>query len=352
MTIFVRENIEDNMEEEKKLYPMRILPIVDEYNWGSEEFKLADLGYRDSLVAEGWLAANNISEIMDMYMDRVVGDAVFETYGRQFPFEIKYLKVKGKLPLMVHPADELAAQRYDFLGKEKFWYVVRAGKDASLMLGWKKDTNAGEVYDKCLDGSVADILNIVAPIPGQAYRIAPGTVHAACGDIEIAEVSQSSPLDFCLCGWGEPVSPDQFDENLNLVDALDFINYKKSEAATLRGTEQSGGALQLVKLPQFSVNKIKLIAPLKIQADAQDTPVCYLCLKGEANIEHTADAIGSVNQLIKEGQTVLVPAEIDSYSIAPTKQGTELLEILVEPFETQDPYINPDAAPQLDDDEQ
>ena len=41
------------MEETKKLYPIKFCTIQDEYNWGHEEFKLADLGYKDSLVREG-----------------------------------------------------------------------------------------------------------------------------------------------------------------------------------------------------------------------------------------------------------------------------------------------------------
>ena len=49
------------MTEERKLYPLRFCSILDEYVWGKDEFILADLGYRDSLVKDGWLAANTIS---------------------------------------------------------------------------------------------------------------------------------------------------------------------------------------------------------------------------------------------------------------------------------------------------
>ncbi len=59
--------------EEKKLYPLAFCSLADEYGWGTDEFLLADLGYRDSLIREGWLAGNAISEIMDTYLDRVVG---------------------------------------------------------------------------------------------------------------------------------------------------------------------------------------------------------------------------------------------------------------------------------------
>ena len=106
------------MDEEKKLYPFKFCTLQDEYPWGSETFSLADLGYRDSLVREGWLAGNSIAEVMDTYLDRVVGDEVYNYYGRQFPICVKHLCVHGRMPLRVHPDDETAAQRYDFLGKE------------------------------------------------------------------------------------------------------------------------------------------------------------------------------------------------------------------------------------------
>ena len=141
------------MEEEKKLYPFRFCTLQDDYPWGSEEFRLADLGYRDSLVREGWLAGNSIAEVMDTYLDRVVGEAAYDAYGRQFPVCVRLLHVRGRMPLRVHPDDETAAQRYDFLGKEKLWYVLRAGKDARLMAGFRRDADAGEFYAKCLDGS-------------------------------------------------------------------------------------------------------------------------------------------------------------------------------------------------------
>ena len=58
--------------DEKKLYPFRFCSLQDDYVWGSDEFKLADLGYRDSIVRDGWLAGNTMGEIMDTYLDRVV----------------------------------------------------------------------------------------------------------------------------------------------------------------------------------------------------------------------------------------------------------------------------------------
>ena len=350
------------MEEEKKLYPFKFCTLQDDYPWGSESFSLADLGYRDSLVREGWLAGNSLSELMDTYLDRVVGDGVYEFYGRQFPLCVRLLKCRGRMPLRVHPDDETAAQRYDFLGKEKLWYVLRAGADARILAGFRRDTDASEVYAKCLDGSVEDILNVVAPHAGQALRIPAGTPHAAAGDIEILEIGESSPMDFCLCGWGEEVHPDEFDPALTLVDALDFIDYRPFRGDSPVKPANDGkvvipdpigdlapGAELLSALPQLRVERIPLTAPLEISRETGPF-LLYSCVRGAASLQLPLPGGQRAPFALHAGETVMVPAEVAAFSLVPTERDTVLLESTVVPDDT-DPYINPSAAPTLPDDE-
>lgn len=363
------------MEEEKKLYPFKFCTLQDDYPWGSEEFKLADLGYRDSLVREGWLAGNSLAEVMDTYLDRVVGDNVYEYYGRQFPVCVRHLRVRGRMPLRVHPDDETAAQRYDFLGKEKVWYVLRAGADARLLVGFRRDTDAAEVYAKCMDNSIEEVLNGVAPHAGQCLLIPAGTPHAACGDVEILEIGESSPMDFCLCGWGEEVHPDEFDTALTLVDALDFIDYKRfrvEPGMTAKGAGMTAdrrgdapGSERLVDLPQLRVDRIPLTTAIEIRREIGPF-LLYSCLKGAAAIRLVPGdgQLGSAPKSaafqkevdekltfsLKAGETMLVPAECTVFELGPTERDTLLLETTVVRADA-DPYINPNAAPTLPDEE-
>lgn len=342
------------MEEEKALYPFRFCAQQDEYSWGVEKFVLADLGYRDSLVREGWLAGNSLGEIMDMYMDRVAGENVFGYYGRQFPVCIREYDVNGKMPLRVNPDDAVAGARYDFLGKEKLWYVVEAGRDARVMLGFRKDTDASELLEKCADGSVGDILNIVAPHVGQCFHIAPGTLHAASGKIRIVEIAESSPLDFCLCSWGEPVSDVEFDPALSAIDALDFINYsrfveeKPSCSCGHHHHDEDGPVQKLAELPQFIATRLNLSDPLHIYSEKFDSFIIYTCVSGEASVQ-----IPVLNETarygLKAGETLLVPAETPDFFLVPIDRSTVILETTVH-RDDPDPYINPDAKEHLDDD--
>ncbi|MCQ2155794.1 MAG: hypothetical protein MJY57_01135 [Bacteroidales bacterium] len=323
--------------EEKKLHPVRFCAIEDKYIWGSETFCCADLGYRDSVVAGGWLGGNTLSEIMETYMDRVTGENVYNFYGRQFPICIRRIRCKGKMPLRVHPGDELAAQRYDFLGKEKLWYIASAGKDASVMIGFRKQSDAGEFYDACLDGSVDGILNTTAVHAGECFRIAPGTVHCACGDVEILEVAESSPLDFCLCAWGEDISEEEFDTSLSLVEALDFIDYAPWKAE--RCDTRDGIVRKLVDIEQFCVSWISLTDALKISGGENPSFVLYHCLNGAASVQ--IDVLGKEAAFrMKAGETLMVPAECGEFLLVPEEKSTDLLECVVPPREEKDSYLN------------
>ena len=163
------------MGEERKIYPLKFCSIRDERPWGYEEFKLADLGYKDSLIREGWLAGNSMGELMDTYIDRIVGDTVYEYYGRQFPVCVRLLRLTGKMPLQVHPDDETAEQRYDLLGKEKLWYILKAGKGGRLHIGFRKDTDAGAFCENCGADRADTMLTDIVPVEGQSFLIPAGS---------------------------------------------------------------------------------------------------------------------------------------------------------------------------------
>jgi len=357
------------MEEPGRLYPFKFLPIGESFAWGgrklekkyaksfvtsdgqgrlsklekggpvAESHEIADLGYRDSQILDGWLAGNTLSEVMDMYLDRIVGEKAFAYYGRQFPLSIKLIDAEGHTPLMVHPDDETAGQRYDFLGKAKMWYVLETLPGASICLGFSRDTDAAELYAKCLDGSVGELLNTFEPRPGDCFTINPGTVSSASG-VLMLEVSEASPLDFCIFDWGNEVSEDEFDDALTLVEALDFIDYK---AYSPSGEVPEG---KLVKRPEFTATKMDLKDPVHINAGTDGGFAVYFCASGEASVQVPA-AGGMESTVLRAGETVLVPAEIDDFYLVPRQSGTVLVEILVEREEEADAYIDPSAEPEL-----
>ena len=372
-------------EEEKKLYPLKFLPIAETFAWGgkhlgtrfgksfiisdmegnerplpkdiavAESLELADLGYRDSQVLEGWLAGNSIGELMDMYVDRIVGENVFDFFGRQFPLCVRFIDARQRTPLMVHPDDITAQERYDHLGKTKFWYVLEANENSRICLGFKSDTDSAVFYDACQDGSADRLLNVIHPKKGDHYLIKPGTVHCA-ENVVMLEISQSSPLDFCLCNWGREIDEIEFDTSLDLTEALDFIDFKAYAKPETKPSQRPSapGVTSLDSCREFTVNRIDLRNGVHILSENSDSFIIYTCIEGEAELQFrekqdpsgrsasnpapSSDDTSVSRCVLHTGETVLVPAEVDDFFLVPRRSGTVIIETFIEHLEEKDSY--------------
>ena len=368
----------------KKLYPFKFIPVPSRRPWGGsalvtelgkhfvevdedgnetvlgpdvligESWELADMGVEDSVVENGWLAGNTISEIMETYLERVVGENVYNYYGRQFPLLIKFLDINDKLSVQVHPDDEVAAERYDSLGKAEIWYVMDAKPGAKMYCGFNRDITAQEFYDRCQNGTVEEVLNVICPKKGDVIYITPGTVHAADGGILIAEIQESSDMTFRLYDWGREFNPATA-RKMHLDEAIDVINYKAFDPSIYRkgplwgeeSQEEDHVIQELVECPQFNVSKIKLADPLHIYTDKFDSFIVYICLEGAASIQVPSTKENGEacmeNYEFKKGETILIPADMPDFFLVPRDRDTILLEAVTRPEEVLDAYIDPDT---------
>ena len=272
---------------------------------------------------------------MQTYLERFTGEVPFENYGTQFPVMVKWLDIKGRTSLHVNPDDEAAEQRYDAFGKTALWYVAATGPDAKLYLGFKRDVTATEFYEKCLDGTVEELLNVIKPKVGEHYLVTPGMVHAA-QDVRLLEVAESSELWFRLHAWGDTES------ELHLEEAFDLIDFKAYRMPRPSKGNPEAVMEKLAVTPQFTVNEIRLRDAVRV-TDQGGSFRMYACVKGAGAVE-----VEGMDRLrFKEGDAVLVPAELKDFVLVPTDRDTLVLEALLEPRHEPDAYIDPSAEPFL-----
>ena len=65
----------------KKLYPLKFKPIWKPKAWGGEFWDLCGFENDASLVTDGFLADNDLADILETYMGDLVGDEVFDWYN-------------------------------------------------------------------------------------------------------------------------------------------------------------------------------------------------------------------------------------------------------------------------------
>lgn len=377
----------------RQLYPLKFIPIPSRRVWGGnaliktlgkefvetdsegneipltendligESWELADMGMQDSAVAEGWLAGNTIGELMETYLDRISGENAYSWFGRQFPLLVKFLDIHQKLSVQVHPDDEVAAERYDSLGKAEIWYIIDAKPEAKIYMGFKRETSAQEFYDACKAGTADSLLNVLHPKPGDAILIKPGTVHAAEGGILVAEIQESSDLTFRLYDWGRENDPATA-RQMHLDEAIDIIDYGKYDDSAYMpaGSVKSRDGVEypLADCPQFCVHRLDLKAALRISPEHYGSYIIYVCLSGAAAInvpkvpvedDRKAYAAFGTPEMdiypVRKGETVLIPADMPDFYLVPTLPGTELIVASDGIREEVDEYINPDAPEEV-----
>ncbi|MGN1233953.1 MAG: class I mannose-6-phosphate isomerase [Candidatus Cryptobacteroides sp.] len=356
-------------ENERSLYPLRFEPQVTDTGWGKETLLIGDLGFAESVAVNGWLEASSLEDILETYLERVVGDNVYSYYGRQFPLMVKKLSVTGRMPVTVCPDDRTAEERYDTLGKFKLWYVLDAEPGSRLEMGFSRELTAVELYERCQSGSLEEVLNHITPVKGDVYLIPPGLVHSASDGVTLLEITESSDLDFRIYGSDQPaavgftpeyegiknnISTDV--EELSLEAAFDFINMgeydsslKLREKGQYRGQSAEKRAIteRLCSRDEIDVTRINLSDPLNIGNDMFDGFIVYVTVKGQLSLQVKLRDGSLEEYVLGAGEAILVPADVQEYYLVPRTSGTVLLEAVTRRPETEDAYIDPEAEATL-----
>ena len=117
----------------------------------------------------------------------------------ELPILIKLIDAKKDLSVQVHPSDEFAArEEHGQLGKTEMWYVLDTAKDAHLVYGLHRDTDAATLRRARAEGSVMKYLQKVPVRRDDVFYIEAGTIHALGAGPLVAEIQETSNLTYRL----------------------------------------------------------------------------------------------------------------------------------------------------------
>ena len=330
----------------KKLYPLKFKPRWMPKAWGGESWDLCGFEDEASVVSEGFLADNDLADILETYLGDLVGDPVFSFYGCHFPLLLKRLDIRDRLSVQVHPDDTVAAERFESYGKTEFWYVTETGPEARIWMGFREDTDACTLYAACKAGTARELLCEFIPRPGDCFFLPAGTVHAAGGGVKITEIQQASDITFRLSDWGREHDPATRRE-MHLDEALDCIDYRKyDEPACHRYRPQ--GVEVVARCPQFVITSLSLgdpARPARVRPEAFRSCLTYHCLEGSATVgvgQPGAASEGSGHYPLAAGEVLLIPAACDEILLTPGSGGCHLLQTHIPEPPKDDHYDGPE----------
>ena len=293
----------------------------DKSNLG-ESWELSGVEGDVSLVTNGFLAGNNLTEIIEVYMGDLVGEPVYNKFGNEFPLLFKFIDANDNLSIQVHPDDELSKERHNAYGKTEMWYVIEAEEKSNLVSGFTKKSNKEEYLEKLNNGQLMSLLKLHEVTEGDTFFIRAGNVHAIGAGVLLAEIQQTSDVTYRIYDYDRKDSSGNMRE-LHTDLALDAIDYKSSnEKISYPNTKNE--AVNLAACEYFVTNMVHINQPFNKDIYLLNSFVVYMCVKGSAIIKCDNGEHESINK----GETVLIPAAIENITIEP-KGETQLLEVYI-----------------------
>jgi mannose-6-phosphate isomerase len=320
------------------LYPLKFKPVFKDKIWGGQKIRtvlnqnysplpncgevwvLSGVEGNQTVVENGFLADNDLNELVEVYMGDLVGDKIYQKFGNEFPILIKFIDANDWLSIQVHPDDKLAWNRHQSLGKTEMWYILDADHDSELIAGFSKKVDKNS-YQKHLENkSLKSIMNFEKVNKGDVFYTPAGRIHALGPGILLAEIQQTSDVTYRIYDWDRIDNAGMMRElHTDLaLDAIDFNLYDKYKTPY---TDILNETVKLVESPYFTTNLMHLNKALKKDYSQLDSFVIYICAEGAFEIK-----CDQIKYTIKLGETILLPAIIENVEIYPSPEA-KILEV-------------------------
>ena len=326
---------------DNKLYPLKFVPIFKDKIWGGrklidnygkqttseklgESWELSACEGDESVVANGFLADNNLIELIEIYMGDLVGDSVYDKFGLSFPLLFKLIDANDNLSIQVHPNDEIAAERHNSFGKTEMWYVVDADPEGTLTVGFKEDCTKDVYLSALANDRVGELLQTVPVKQGDVFLIPAGLIHSIGKGVVIAEIQESSDLTYRIYDYKRK-DENGNERKLHTEQALDVINFSASNHPKITYKSTLNEITPLAKCEYFTTNFLRIDKKNIRNYVGLDSFITYMCLEGCFTVNYNNTEVA-----VNKGETILIPAYIDELELIPDSKETTLLEVYVE----------------------
>jgi mannose-6-phosphate isomerase len=323
-----------------ELYPLKFETVLKEKVWGGnalvsrynkkatgslhigESWELSAVADYQSVISNGFLAGNNIEEVIEVYMGDITGDSVFEKFGNEFPLLIKFIEAQEDLSIQVHPNDKLAKKRHNAYGKTEMWYILERKVGSKIYTGFR-DGVTREIYEEAVrNGGIEDLMNVESVDPGDTFFTPAGRVHAIGAGIVLVEIQQTSDITYRIYDWNRKSSGKEKRE-LHTDLAIDAIDFKQTGKNKISLEPVLNETVNLVNCEFFNTNIISINKAIDKNYYFNDSFVVYICIDGEFSITWDGNS-----EKVTKGETVLLPAMIREVTLKPVNEA-RFLEIYI-----------------------
>lgn len=321
------------------LYPLRFAPVYFEKVWGDrrletvmgrtlppgqpigESWEVSDHPHGKSIIVNGPLQGTSLHELIRREPEALLGSHVRALRGDTFPLLVKYIDADDQLSVQVHPDDAYAQAHEGELGKTEMWYVLHADPGAAIIAGLREGVTKEAFLEALEDGDPASLLRRLPINTSEAILIPAGRIHALLPGLLVLEIQENSDTTYRLYDWGR-VGLDgkprelHVDKALAVTDWTDCAAKPETEHPELLGDNRRS---VLTVCEYFTVEKYYLASEQVFHLRG-DRFYILNCVAGAGALTWH-DGV----EMLRFGDTVLLPADLTDFSLQPDGDASFLL---------------------------
>jgi mannose-6-phosphate isomerase len=318
--------------------PLKFIPVYQERIWGGtlmsellgrempsdrkigEAWEISDRKGAESRVAEGELAGVTLTELIAHYGRDLVGAKAPQK--DRFPVLVKLIDAGERLSLQVHPDEQCCRRLADGSEpKTEMWYVIAARKGARIMAGLSPKATRLQFMELFNTPDIEQLLQSYPSVPGDAYYIPAGLLHAIDAGNLLLEIQQNSDTTYRLSDWGR-VDEAGNKRELHLEKGLEATDFFNRKTPRIPGSASQAGFNRKYPLihesPCFRVNELRLVGRWREDTMPDDSFHIISTINGKIALERE-DC--SLRTELEAGRSALVPAAFGRYYITPLEEG-------------------------------
>lgn len=309
-------------------YPLKFHPIAKERLWGGKRlapFFNLDIddtigevwtlsGHKNgtSVCKNGPLAGQSLTRITSQYPELYLG----KTDRAEFPLLIKFIHAEQDLSVQIHPDDQYAQKHEGDFGKTESWYILQAKPRAKVNYGHTFPDR--ETYKQAVkEGRVAHYLRYTSVTEDDFLHVPSRTLHAIMDGIMLIEIQQTSDVTYRVHDWHR-VDKQGNPRQLHTRQAADVLEYSEPIKTDERKVVFQSDKIKhehLIRCHYFTIDKWELAEGHTIPLGKAGQPDILICAKGNGVLSYRGGSVA-----ISQGDTLLIPADLDNYEISPAEQ--------------------------------
>lgn len=320
-----------------KLPILKFTPIFKSVLWGGkriaqfknmppqgdhvgESWELSPMKGNESVVSEGPMKGRTLPELMISDGEEIMGKRLYANYGDKFPLLIKFIDSTDDLSIQVHPDDELAAKRHNSLGKTEMWFSVLPAEGAYLYAGFKKQITPEQFRAMVADNTIVDVLGKFYPKRGDMFFLPAGRVHSIGRGNFVLEIQEASDITYRIYDYDRRDAQGN-PRQLHIEESVDSITYNDTEMTVDHFEPKAGEEIVMESCPFFTTTLMEIEGTTTLKLAERDSFSVVISTRRNAVLT----APDGSKTILNQGETVLVPASMESLDITASGDSCEIV---------------------------